>query len=380
MSWEEVSTVQLRTEFVLLARQEGANVRQLCRRFNISPSTAYKWLSRFEKSGAEGLNNQSRRPKTSPKRCADEVEKQILTVSQEYAAWGARKLKRVLEDKGLVMPSVSTVHAVLQRHSRVDPKAAEIKPFIRFEHETPNDLWQMDFKGHFGLSQGRCHPLTILDDHSRFSMCIAACANEQRDTVQEHLIRVFRRYGLPLRMTMDNGSPWGDQTGVYTALEVWLMGQGIKVGHSRPYHPQTQGKLERFHRSLKSEVLQGRHFTDLNSAQQAFDIWRDVYNQKRPHQALDMQVPATRYSTSPREYQEQQMVPEYADGDVVRKVQVKGEIYWRNREYSIGKAFHGLSIAIRETAEDGIHDVYWSRHRIARIDLNLQIVTAGKKI
>ncbi|QJP93667.1 MULTISPECIES: IS481 family transposase [Pseudomonas] len=380
MSWEEVSTVQLRTEFVLLARQEGANVRQLCRRFNISPSTAYKWLSRFEKSGAEGLNNQSRRPKTSPKRCADEVEKQILIVSQEYAAWGARKLKRVLEDKGLAMPSVSTVHAVLQRHSRVDPKAAEIKPFIRFEHEAPNDLWQMDFKGHFSLSQGRCHPLTILDDHSRFSMCIAACANEQRDTVQEHLIRVFRRYGLPLRITMDNGSPWGDQTGVYTALEVWLMGQGIKVGHSRPYHPQTQGKLERFHRSLKSEVLQGRHFTDLNSAQQAFDIWRDVYNQKRPHQALDMQVPATRYSSSPREYQEQQMAPEYADGDVVRKVQVKGEIYWRNREYSIGKAFHGLSIAIRETAEDGIHDVYWSRHRIARIDLNLQIVTAGKRI
>lgn len=380
MSWEEVSTVQLRTEFVLLARQEGANVRQLCRRFNISPSTAYKWLSRFDKSGAEGLNNQSRRPKTSPKRCADEVEKQILTVSQEYAAWGARKLKRVLEDKGLAMPSVSTVHAVLQRHLRVDPKAAEIKPFIRFEHEAPNDLWQMDFKGHFSLSQGRCHPLTILDDHSRFSMCIAACANEQRDTVQEHLIRVFRRYGLPLRITMDNGSPWGDQTGVYTALEVWLMGQGIKVGHSRPYHPQTQGKLERFHRSLKSEVLQGRHFTDLNSAQQAFDIWRDVYNQKRPHQALDMQVPATRYSSSPREYQEQQMAPEYADGDVVRKVQVKGEIYWRNREYSIGKAFHGLSIAIRETAEDGIHDVYWSRHRIARIDLNLQIVTAGKRI
>lgn len=380
MSWEEVSTVQLRAEFVLLARQEGANVRQLCRRFNISPSTAYKWLNRFETSGAEGLKDQSRRPKTSPKRCADEVEKQILTVSDEYAAWGARKLKRVLEDTGAVMPSVSTVHAVLKRHSRVDPKAAEIKPFIRFEHEAPNELWQMDFKGHFSLSQGRCHPLTILDDHSRFSLCIAACANEQRETVQNHLIQVFRRYGLPLRMTMDNGSPWGDQTGVYTALEVWLMDQGIKVGHSRPYHPQTQGKLERFHRSLKNEVLQGRHFIDLNDAQRAFDIWRDVYNQKRPHQALGMQVPATRYSSSPREYQEQQAAPEYVDGDVIRKVQVKGEIYWKNREYSIGKAFHGKPIAIRATTEDGIHDVYWGRHRIAQIDLNLQIVTAGKKI
>lgn len=380
MSWEEVSTVQLRTEFVLLAQQEGANVRQLCRRFNISPSTAYKWLSRFEKSGAEGLNNQSRRPKTSPKRCADEVEKQILTVSQEYAAWGARKLKRVLEDKGLVMPSVSTVHAVLQRHSRVDPKAAEIKPFIRFEHEAPNDLWQMDFKGHVGMRHGRCHPLTILDDHSRFSLCIAACANQQRQTVEEQLVGVFRRYGLPQRMTMDNGSPWGDQTGVYTALEVWLMRQGIRVSHSRPYHPQTQGKIERFHRSLKAEVLQSQCFIDLVGAQKAFDIWRETYNQKRPHQALGMGVPASRYSSSPLEYQETRPVLEYAEGDLVRKVQGNGEMYWRSSQFLIGKAFIGELIAIKETTEDGIYDVYWSRHRIARIDLIQQAVVSGKRI
>jgi transposase InsO family protein len=380
VSWEEVSTVQLRTEFVLLARQEGANVRQLCRRFNISPSTAYKWLSRFEKSGAEGLNNQSRRPKTSPKRCADEVEKQILNVSQEYAAWGARKLKRVLEDKGLVMPSVSTVHAVLQRHSRVDPKAAEIKPFIRFEHDAPNDLWQMDFKGHVGMRHGRCHPLTILDDHSRFSLCIAACANQQRQTVEEQLVGVFRRYGLPQRMTMDNGSPWGDQTGVYTALEVWLMRQGIRVSHSRPYHPQTQGKIERFHRSLKAEVLQSQCFIDLVGAQKAFDIWRETYNQKRPHQALGMGVPASRYSSSPLEYQETRPVLEYAEGDLVRKVQGNGEMYWRSSQFLIGKAFIGELIAIRGTTEDGIYDVYWSRHRIARIDLIQQTVVSGKRI
>ena len=380
MSWEEVSTVQLRTEFVLLARQEGANVRQLCRRFNISPSTAYKWLSRFEKSGAEGLNNQSRRPKTSPKRCADEVEKQILNVSQEYAAWGARKLKRVLEDKGLAMPSVSTVHAVLQRHSRVDPKAAEIKPFIRFEHEAPNDLWQMDFKGHVGMRHGRCHPLTILDDHSRFSLCIAACANQQRQTVEEQLVGVFRRYGLPQRMTMDNGSPWGDQTGVYTALEVWLMRQGIRVSHSRPYHPQTQGKIERFHRSLKAEVLQSQCFIDLVGAQKAFDIWRETYNQKRPHQALGMGVPASRYSSSPLEYQETRPVLEYAEGDLIRKVQGNGEMYWRSSQFLIGKAFIGELIAIRGTTEDGIYDVYWSRHRIARIDLIQQTVVSGKRI
>lgn len=380
MSWEEVSTMQLRSEFVLLARQEGANIRQLCRRFHISPSTGYKWLSRFENSGAEGLHDQSRRPKHSPKRCADTVEKQILALGVEHTAWGARKLKRNLEDEGHLMPAVSTVHAILQRNSRIDPQAANTKPFIRFEHEAPNDLWQMDFKGHVGMRHGRCHPLTVLDDHSRFSLCIAACGNEQRQTVQEQLIQVFRRYGLPMRMTMDNGAPWGDQSGVYTALEVWLMSQGIRVGHSRPYHPQTQGKLERFHRSLKAEVLQGQCFIDLLGAQSAFDIWRNIYNQKRPHQALEMEVPATRYSCSPREYQEHRQAPEYAEGDLVRKVQANGEMYWKSRKYAIGKAFIGEHIAIRETTEDGIYDVYWSRHRIAKIDLNLQTVVSGKRL
>ena len=380
MSWEEVSTMQLRSEFVLLARQDGANIRQLCRRFHISPSTAYKWLDRYETFGLEGLLDRSRRPKSSPNRCPDAVEKQILTLGVEHTAWGARKLKRILEDDGHEMPAVSTVHAVLKRHAQVDSQAANIKPFIRFEHEAPNDLWQMDFKGHVGMRHGRCHPLTILDDHSRFSLCIAACANQQRQTVEEQLVGVFRRYGLPQRMTMDNGSPWGDQAGVYTALEVWLMRQGIRVSHSRPYHPQTQGKIERFHRSLKAEVLQSQCFIDLIGAQKAFDIWRETYNQKRPHQALSMGVPASRYSSSPLEYQETRPVLEYAEGDLVRKVQGNGEMYWRSSQFPIGKAFIGEQIAIRGTTEDGIYDVYWSRHRIARIDLIQQTVVSGKRI
>ncbi|UVM26016.1 IS481 family transposase [Pseudomonas sp. B21-021] len=372
--------MQLRSEFVLLARQDGANIRQLCRRFHISPSTAYKWLERYETFGPEGLLDRSRRPKSSPSRCADAVEKQILALGVEHTAWGARKLKRILEGDGHKMPAVSTVHAVLKRHAQVDSQAANIKPFIRFEHEAPNDLWQMDFKGHVGMRHGRCHPLTILDDHSRFSLCIAACANQQRQTVEEQLVGVFRRYGLPQRMTMDNGSPWGDQTGVYTALEVWLMRQGIRVSHSRPYHPQTQGKIERFHRSLKAEVLQSQCFIDLIGAQKAFDIWRETYNQKRPHQALGMGVPASRYSSSPLEYQETRPVLEYAEGDLVRKVQGNGEMYWRSSQFLIGKAFIGELIAIRGTTEDGIYDVYWSRHRIARIDLIQQTVVSGKRI
>jgi transposase InsO family protein len=144
----------------------------------------------------------------------------------------------------------------MARHGLLPGDTPGIPATGRFEHSAPNQLWQMDFKGHFPFAGGRCHPLTLLDDHSRFSLCLAHCPDERLTTVRQQLVRVFERYGLPARMTMDNGAPWGDTTGSWTALELWLMRQGIRVGHSRPYHPQTQGKLERFHRSLKAEVLQ----------------------------------------------------------------------------------------------------------------------------
>src|SRR5262249_9640533 len=151
--------------------------------------------------------------------------------------------------------------------------------------------------------RGRCHPLTVLDDHSRFALGLEACANEQGVTVQERLTTIFRRYGLPRRMTMDNGSPWGnDSTHPHTPLTVSLMRLGIGVGHSRPYHPQTQGKDERFHRTLKVEVLHGRTFRDLPHCQAAFDEWRTVYNVQRPHEALAMATPGSRYAISARPF------------------------------------------------------------------------------
>jgi len=380
VSWKEVSTLQLRTEFVSLARQEGANIKELCRRYNISRTTAYKWLKRFEEEGAAGLIDQSRRPLSSPGKTTAAPEKQILDLNLEHTGWGARKIKRHLEDKGHVMPAPSTVHAILKRNDRIDPAASLVKPFIRFEHPQPNDLWQMDFKGHVGLRAGRCHPLTLLDDHSRFSLAIAACANEKRETVQRHLISVFRRYGLPRRMTMDNGPPWGHEGDVYTGLELWMMRQGIEVCHSRPYHPQTQGKLERFHRSMKAELLTDRTLIDLDAAQQTFDQWRKIYNHQRPHQALNFNVPASRYWQSELCYQEVPAELEYGDDDEVRTVQANGELNWRGWELKLGRAFTGERVGLRRTLEDGKHDVYWGRHRVAQIDMNARSVISGKRL
>src|SRR3954454_2469692 len=185
----------------------------------------------------------------------------------------------------------------------------------------------MDFKGHVALHTGRLHPLTVLDDHSRFSVVLAACANERTETVRQQLITAFRRYGLPQSMITDNGSPWGDGPGSpFTPLGVWLIEHGIRISHSRPYHPQTMGKDERFHRSLKAEVLAGPPFADLAAAERALEHWRTVYTTQRPDEALAMAVPASRYQPGPRNYIETIAPFEYAPGDIVRRVQQGGHV------------------------------------------------------
>jgi transposase InsO family protein len=263
MPWREVSKMDERREFVRLARQEGANRRELCRRFGIHADTGYKWLGRGMTD--EELADRSRRPHSSPTRTAAAIEAGILAVRDAHPAWGARKIAHCLEREGKACPAHSTVHEILRRHGRIvaapgGPAAAQ-----RFEKPAPNLLWQMDFKGHMPLlGGGRCHPLTIVDDHSRYAVGLEACANEQAGTVQSRLEQTFRRYGLPDAFFVDNGTPWGDSSGQrWTRLGVWLLKLGVAVLHSRPYHPQSRGKSERFHRTLKAEVFALQRFRDL---------------------------------------------------------------------------------------------------------------------
>lgn len=373
MPWQEVSTMSLRHEFVLLAESEGANMSALCCRFGISPKTGYKWLARYHEAGLSALMDRSRRPQVSPYQTSTDVARAILRLRDQHPAWGARKLRKrlcVLGHRNL--PGPSTIHAILVREGRIDPaETVKHQPWIRFEHEAPNQLWQMDFKGHFALSQGRCHPLTVLDDHSRFNVTLSACADERGETVKTSLTGVFRRYGLPDRMTMDNGAPWGsDEEHRYTPLTVWLICLSIGVSHSRPYHPQTQGKDERFHRTLAVEVLRGPPFRDLHQCQQRFDAWRDIYNLERPHEALGMATPASRYQPSPRGFPETLPPIDYADGDIVRKVQFKGEISYRNRTWRVPKALRGYPVALRCTQTDGLMDVFFCHQKVAQINLH----------
>jgi len=357
MPWTEVSIMQTRAEFVALAQQEGANVRALCRQFGISPPTAYKWLTRS--AAGQPLSDRSRRPVRSPRQTAPSVATQVIALRQQHPTWGGRKLRAALLAQGRdAVPSASTITTLLRRAGLLAPPQPRAGPaWQRFVQPAPNVLWQLDFKGHHALAQGRSHPLTALDDHSRFNLVLAACADEQTATVQAQLEATFRRYGLPQAILCDNGPPWGTAGAAspHSALSVWLLRLGIAVWHGRPYHPQTQGKDERFHRTFKADVLAGHLYADLAAAQRAYDRWRQVYNLERPHEALGLRPPASVYQPSPRPFPARLPPLDYPADMAVRKVQQDGTISFHHRRWLIGAAFAGLPVGL---APDGGADRY----------------------
>jgi transposase InsO family protein len=372
MPWKEATAMSLRWELVQRMLEEGVNKSQLCREFEVGRKTAYKWLRRYREAGREALQNASRRPLVSPKRTCEAMEEKVLALRDDHG-WGGRKISRRLRDLGVEgVPPASTVTEILRRHGRLDPRESEKhRAWQRFEAQAPNDLWQMDFKGHFPLVSGaRCHPLTVLDDHSRFCLGLRACGDEQGATVQEHLRSLFRGYGLPLRLLVDNGPPWGTEGyDRVSRLGVWLIRLGVTVVHTGTYHPQTIGKDERFHRTLVDELIRRQIFQDLPHAQQCFDPWREVYNAERPHEALGLAVPASRYRISPRTFPETPPPVEYPRQDIVRQVGSGGHISFRNRLFRVGKALHGHSVALRPAETNEEFDIYFCHQRVAKIDL-----------
>ncbi|UQR59872.1 MULTISPECIES: IS481 family transposase [Bradyrhizobium] len=370
MPWREVSVMDQRREFVRLAMQEGANRRELCRRFNIHPDTGYKWLARWQAD--QNVNDRSRRPHASPGQTDCELEARILAVRDAHPAWGARKIAHCLERNGLRSPAVSTVHQILRRSGRIKPPIGGPMASQRFEMPAPNLLWQMDFKGWVRLGNDtQCHPLTVVDDHSRYDLCLQACADQRTDTVRSRLEKTFRHYGLPEAFFVDNGSPWGDPSGErWTRFSVWLLKLGVAVIRSRPYHPQSRGKNERFHRTLAAEVFALRQFRDLAETQRAFDAWREVYNFERPHEALGQQVPASRYRPSQRPMPDRLPQVEYDSHEIVRRVSTtKAYVSFKGRLWKVPQAFRGERLAIRPSANDAQYGIFFAAHQIAIIDL-----------
>jgi transposase InsO family protein len=372
MPWKEATPMSLRSEFIHLAQLEEANISELCRRFGISRKTGYKWLKRYQQGGEGGLADRPRRPHHSPRRSSTAIEAAVLEVRHEHPVWGGRKIKAYLERQAKThLPSPSTITEILRRNDQIDAQEArKHRPFQRFEMEQPNQLWQMDFKGYFPVEEGGyCHPLSVLDDHSRFLIGLKACPNETHQTVQERLRELFRRYGLPERMLMDNGSPWGDWLSHHTILTAWLTRLGIQISHGHPYHPQTQGKDERFHRTLHEELLNQTILLSLVDCQTHFDRWRDMYNYERPHEALGLQPPSSRYQPSLRSFPEVLPPILYNSSDLIRKVDGKGQISFHHHRFWVGKAFRYQPVALRPGPKDGEYDVFFCTLKIDQISI-----------
>lgn len=373
MPWKAATKMSLRKEFIELVHSQTVTMQSACQRFDISRKTGYKWIHRVGRGTTDALEDQSRRPHHSPFKTPRGIEEAILRLRDQHGSWGGRKLRHRLTQLGHTnLPSASTITAILQRHGRIDPhEAIKHQPWQRFEAAEPNALWQMDFKGHFPVLSGRCHPLTVLDDHSRYNIGLMACRDETRHTVQAQLTTLFRIYGLPRRILADNGSPWGGLgREAHTRLAVWLMQLGVNLVHARVLHPQTLGKDERFHRTMKLELLPHCIDQPFAHCQRQFELWRTVYNTERPHESLNMDVPAEHYRGSDRPFPEQLPSVHYDHCDEIRKVQSNGEIYFRGRIYFIGYAFHRFAVALRPTLVDGLFDVFFSTFKITQINLN----------
>jgi len=378
MPFERRTVMEQKLEFSELALKDGVNLSELCRRYNITRRTGYKWLKRYESEGSKGLYDRSRRPLISPGQLSNDIEQQIITIRKQNPEWGAKKIHRILENRSVQPPARSTINKVLKRNGLISMKKSDnATKFTSFEYPYPNALWQIDFKGYFNLlNKSQCHPLTITDDHSRFNVGLFACRNESLGIVQKHLGKVFERYGLPDRILADNGPPWGsggNPTAVglrsFTRLEVWLLKLDVKVIHGRAYHPQTQGKEERFHRTLKDELLQYELFKDFNHCQHAFDHWRNKYNCQRPHEAIDFDFPASRYKPSVRAMPKTSLSITYDKSHEICTVKDGGFINFRGKAYRVGKAFIGEKIAVKRTTNEKQFSTYFRNQFIRNLNL-----------
>ena len=380
MPWKDKTVEDTREGFIkrILAKEKSKSA--LCREYGISRPTGDKWISRYE--NGEVMKNRSRAPFKSPNKTDKETEQMILDLRKKHPAQGATKLKRMLENKGAKnLPCNSTVNAILKRNGCITKEASEAAtPYKRFEKELPNDMWQADFKGDFLLeNKERCFPLCVLDDHSRFNLCIDAKRNEQRIPVIESFKRMFSENGMPKILLCDNGNPWGasQSTGI-TLFEVWLMDLGILTIHGRIRHPQTQGKEEKFNGNLTRELLKGSSFKDFNEIQCRFDEYRLFYNNERPHHALGLDVPAQHYSKSsihvPEEIEEWKYVSEYE----VRTIKKTGYLTYKGQGYYLSESLGGLEIGVKPSSTDGFVNLFYRNFKVARIDLIERSVVSRK--
>lgn len=376
MPWKQESVVEQRLRFLLDVWHKEATISALCRRYEISRKTGYKWLKRYGKEGSiAGLKDQTRRPHHSPARTSRGHEQAVVAVREEKG-WGAEKIAVVLEHSGLRLRPI-TIHRILKRHGWIGAAKAVRPAPQRFARAQCNELAQMDFKGEYALrGGGKCYPLTLLDDCSRYLLGLWALPDTQAVGVHRVLRQHFRARGVPREMLMDHGSTWYcNRTGHgLTWLSVWLITQGITLRYSGVHHPQTQGKVERLHRTLKERTKHRGPPTTLSEWSRWAKQFQQEYNCERPHAALGMKTPQELYTPENLQpYQEQPRPWEY-DGGEVRRLDKQGGLHKYGSWFFICEALAKQWVRVDEF--DNKLSVTFRHLTIREIDLETKSSTA----
>ncbi len=356
MPWKEWNKVEERLRFVA-RRLDGEKMAGLCREFGISRKTGYKIFSRYKDSGLEGLTDRSRRPYRQANQLPFQIEKLIVKLKKDYPHWGAPKirerLRRLYPD--IQRPAISTVHAVLDRNGLVKRRKRrryKARGTALSRPDRPNELWCADYKGEFMLADRRyCYPLTITDFASRYLIACEALATTKETFAFSVFERAFKDFGLPKTIRTDNGVPFSCCNALYglSRLSVWWLRLGINIERIKPGHPEQNGRHERMHLTLKIEAT--KPASDNFLQQQArFDDFIDCFNNERPHQALDMKVPAERYANSPRTYQGLGEL-DYPFHDRTATVTTCGRICYNRQKINLSTVFAGQKVGIKQVSD-----------------------------
>jgi transposase InsO family protein len=359
MPWKETAPMEQRMLFIAGLKDGGLTMSEACRVFGVSRKTGYKWLERYKTDGARGLEDQSRAPKTTPWAISDELAETLVKERKARPHWGPQKILDSLRLRrpGLDLPAISTVGELFRRRGLIPEKRRRRKlekygtPLAHVQ--APNDGWSVDFKGHFLLGNGvRCDPLTVSDGFSRFLLCCRGVNPPTTESVRPWFERTFREFGLPQAIRSDNGPPFSmGGLGGLSRLSVWWAKLGIRLERIRPGRPDQNGRHERMHRTLKAETLRPPAGS-MAGQQRRFDIFRQEYNELRPHEALDGQPPASLYEPSQRPFPSKLRAPEYPPHFEVRQVRTDGSIKWRGELIFMNSALVAEPVGLEEIDTD----------------------------
>lgn len=377
MPWKETCPMDQRVRFIATVAEAEENRTEsfasVCRRFGISRRVGYKWIDRYESGGIDGLKDRSRAPHQCPHRTRDEVRDALVELRKEFPTWGPKKLRDVLltRQPEMHLPAPSAIGAILKsaglirpprRRVRTPPSLIPLAP-----GEQPNDLWCVDFKGHFALGdKTRCYPLTITDHVSRYLLKCEALEQPREEPVRLHFVRVFREFGMPLRIRSDNGPPFASTgLGGLSALSVWWIKLGIAPERIEPGKPQQNGRHERMHRTLKAEATVPPQIT-IAEQQRVFDRFRGIYNDVRPHEALGQKTPSSRYYPSPRSMPDRLRSPEYPDAMKTRRLDKSGALCFGGKEVAFCRVLAGEPVGL-ELVEEDTWEVFYGSILLAEL-------------